>query len=140
MKRTLIQAIASKVAARENCLSSVPPNTEWYHRHTAAGDALAKFLPSGSGFDSGTKIDWDKSRSERLVFTTSYHHMNENGMYDGWTDHTVIVSASLPFGIDIRVTGVNRNDIKEYIGETFQYALTREGVETVEGWKEDTNA
>jgi hypothetical protein len=45
--------------------------------------------------------------------------MDEHGCYDGWTHHKVIVKASLWAGIDIRVTGRDRNQIKEYIAEQF---------------------
>ena len=45
-------------------------------------------------------------------------------MYDGWTNHTLTVRASLQFGIDLTISGRNRNQIKEYLYETFQCALT----------------
>jgi hypothetical protein len=48
--------------------------------------------------------------------------MNDTGYYDGWTEHTVTVTPSFS-GINIRVSGRNRNDIKDYIHETFSYAL-----------------
>jgi hypothetical protein len=58
-----------------------------------------------------------------LVIVTSYHHMNDAGMYDGWTDHKVIVTPSLVHGFVLRITGRNRNDIKEYIADLFQQSL-----------------
>lgn len=136
MEKKLYQSIAAAVLARENCLAH--GNDEWNTRHKEHADKLAsEFLPSGSGFDAGTKIDWTRTRPDRLVFLTSFHHMDENGMYDGWTEHSVIVTASLALEIDIRVTGRDRNDIKEYIAETFQYSLTQEGntgTATLHGW------
>ena len=81
-------------------------------------------LPSGSGWDCGTKLDYEKSNPDKLVFYGSYHHMNENGMYDGWTEHTIIVTPSLAFGFDVKITGRDRNDIKDYLGEMFQHALS----------------
>ena len=86
--------------------------------------AEKEILPSGSGFDSGTTFDVAASSAEKLVFNTSYHHMNDGGYYDGWSDHVVTVKASLLFGIDIRVSGRNRNDIKDYIIEVMHNALT----------------
>lgn len=118
------QRLASLVQARANCANG---NNEWFERHTdAAEDLVKEYMPSGSGFDAGTKIDFDKTTPERLTFTTSFHHMNENGYYDGWTKHNVVVTPSLAFGFNLRVTGRDRNDIKDYIAETFQDALSDE--------------
>ena len=95
-------------------------------QHRARIDRLvSNHLPSGSGWDSGTTLDHGMSNANRLVFHGSFHHMDDNGSYDGWTDHSIIVTASLTSGIDLRVTGRNRNDIKEYLAEMFQYALTQ---------------
>jgi hypothetical protein len=81
-------------------------------------------LPSGSGFDAGTQFDWDKSKADRLVFNTSYHHMNDGGYYDGWTEHTITVTPSFVGMCDLKVSGRDRRSIKEYIAETFHNALT----------------
>jgi len=105
-------------------------NDEWRSKHSAAIFELCGDLPSGSGFDSGSRIDLDGSTPDRLVFTTSYHHMNDGGCYDGWTEHTVVVTPSLEMGCHIKVTGRNRNDIKDYIGEQFCFILESD----VEQW------
>jgi hypothetical protein len=52
--------------------------------------------------------------------------MNDGGFYDGWTDHSVIVTPSLVEGFNLRVTGRNRKDIKEYIAEQFCMALDQD--------------
>lgn len=52
--------------------------------------------------------------------------MNENGMYDGWTEHKAIIKPSLVFGLDLKITGRDRNGIKEYLHDTFMQALTDE--------------
>lgn len=83
---------------------------------------IKKYLPSGSGFDAGTKL-LDASTPEKLMFRADFHHLNENGYYDGWSEHVVTVKPSLCFDIEISVSGRNRNDIKEYILDTFNYAL-----------------
>ena len=119
--RSLIEAIASTIQARANCICS--QNVEWQERHeTTLEDLASERLPSGSGFDSGTTIDLDRSRPGRIVLSTSYHHMIE-GSYDGWTEHDVIVTPSFIGGFDVRITGRNRSDIKEYIGDVFYEAL-----------------
>ncbi len=88
-------------------------------------------LPSGSGFNNGTNLDFDKSNPERLVFITAFHHMNGGGFYDGWTHHEVIVTPSLNTDFHLRVTGRNRNDIKDYIAETYHSCLDTE-IEEIE--------
>ena len=81
-------------------------------------------FPSGSGFDAGTEFDWEKSNPEKLVFKTHYHHMNEHGFYNGWTKHAIIVTPSFSFDFDIRVTGINRNNIKDYIADVYHQILS----------------
>ena len=84
---------------------------------------IKKYFPSGSGFDAGTKL-LDKSTPEKLMFQADFHHMDDNGYYDGWTEHVVTVKPSLCFDIEISVSGRNRNGIKEYILDTFHHLLT----------------
>jgi len=52
--------------------------------------------------------------------------MNESGAYDGWTEHKLIVSPSLLFDLDLRITGRDRNGIKEYLHDVFSAALQTE--------------
>ena len=52
--------------------------------------------------------------------------MNDAGSYDGWTDHVITVRPSLAFGFELKISGPNRNDIKEYIHDTFDTALSAE--------------
>ena len=83
---------------------------------------LNQYLPSGSGFDNGSTFNVEKSTSEKLVFNTSFHHMCEHGYYTRWTDHTVTVTPSF-YGLNIKVSGRNHNDIKDYIAECFDNIL-----------------
>lgn len=122
MSKTLAHMIAVKLSSIENCRKS--NNAEWLERHTDDLEAIVRNdLPSGSGFDNGTKLD-QTSKPERLVFNVSFHHMNDVGMYDGWTHHQIIVTPSLVSGIELRITGRDRRDIKEYIAEVFYSALS----------------
>lgn len=89
-------------------------------------DIVERYFPHGSGFDSGTKFDFDVSHPNRLVFQADFHHMDEHGVYDGWTEHRVIVTPDLQFDFEARVTGNNRNDIKSMIEEYFCDALSTE--------------
>lgn len=118
------QAIAIALNARNNCEAS--GNTEWRDRWQARLDAIARdVLPSGSGVDNGTAIDGD-SPADRIVLAMSFHHMDENGTYDGWTEHEIVASASLVNGFELRVTGRNRNGIKDYLADLYGAALWAE--------------
>ena len=49
--------------------------------------------------------------------------------YDGWTEHTVTVTPSFS-GFNMRISGRNRNDIKDHMHETFYSALHTEVLRT----------
>lgn len=117
----LYQSLARAVAARLRCLENGNEYAVNWDKQLAA---WADRFPQGSGFDAGTELDLEKSTGERLVFTTSFHHMNDGGYYDGWTEHTVTVRPSLEMGYQLTVSGRDRNEIKEYIAEIFSDILT----------------
>jgi hypothetical protein len=120
--KPIYQHIASALVAIGNCRRN--GNTEWEERHRERIEKMVReHLPSGGGFDSGTSFDEDSSSADRLVFDTSFHHMHESGMYDGWTDHQVVVKPSLAFGFTLRITGKDRNGIKEYLADCFDLSL-----------------
>lgn len=122
MQEKLYKKIASLLNAIENCKKS--NNTKWFEKHSEKIELLVKnCMPSGSGFDCGTTLALERSTPEKLVFITSYHHMNTDGYYDGWTDHTVTVQPSLQFDFTLTVLGENRNDIKDYMHDVFSEAL-----------------
>jgi len=50
---------------------------------------LADALPHGSGIDSDWRIVVKKNGA--VYVFGSYHQMDENGMYNGWVDFTVII-------------------------------------------------
>jgi hypothetical protein len=83
-------------------------------------------MPHGSGFDNGTELDTKTSAREKLIFATSFHHMDDNGSYDGWTEHTVTVRPSLVHGFGLTVSGRNVRGIKDHIAEAFESALSTE--------------
>lgn len=123
MKRPLYRAIATTLQAMENCCKA--GNAEWLDKHGETLKALTAQLPSGSGIDNGTKLLADECKPGKLVFAFGFHHMNENGMYDGWTEHELHVTPSFD-GIDLRITGLDRNDIKDYLYDVYHHALTAE--------------
>lgn len=121
----LFTAIARALHAQQSCEKS--GNAEWFTRHgERIEDLIRQFLPHGSGIDAGIKFDFDASKVDRLVFNFGFHHMNEGGFYDGWTDHSIIVRPSLAFGIDLRITGRDRNAIKEYLYDVFNFAMSQD--------------
>lgn len=123
MNNPLFMKLAQLVVAIRNCDEA--GNMVWHAKHRDRVCALVKeHMPSGSGFDAGTQFDIDAQKPERLVFSTAFHHMDENGSYHGWSDHTVVVTPSLSHGFVLRVTGNDRNSIKDYIHEVFHEALS----------------
>ena len=115
MKRKVYQAIASAISAMPR---------EWAEERL---DLIEReYLPSGSGINAGCKILVEESHKDRIVIQTEFHHMNEVGYYDGWTSHKVIVTPSLISGFYIRITGRDKNGIKEYLAELFYQVLDQE--------------
>ncbi len=108
------QHLAKMANWNENCKKS--NNEEWAEKSQFAIDAVMSTAPSGSGIDCGTKLI--KSSPTKLQFQADYHHMDDNGYYDGWTEHRVTVWARLD-GFALTISGSNRNEIKDYLHEVF---------------------
>ena len=124
---TLSYKLASLVIAIRNCEKT--GNTEWRAKHVERARQLCKrYLPHGAGLDGSTVFRLDVANDKSLVFKTSFHHMDESGMYDGWTDHTVRVAASF-FSPAVTVSGKDRNGVKDDIAERFLLALESEAKE-----------
>lgn len=121
---TLIVLIARKFDAYKNCIKT--NNQEWEGKHAISIEFLVDtYLPHGSGFDNGTSFEFASSRKNRLVFHTGFHHMNDAGYYDGWTEHDVIVIPDLAMRFELRITGKDKNNIKDYIGHCFYETLSK---------------
>lgn len=99
-------------------------NPEQKVKGEALLEAVTEELPRGSGFDNGTTIQ--SMTDSRIVFSTAFHHMDDHGFYCGWTEHKVVLEASLMFGFKLRVTGENKRNIKDYIGDVFSELMYRE--------------
>ena len=87
-------------------------------------DRILACLPRGSGIDAGTTIV--SVTDKQIVLTAGYHHMNEGGYYDGWTEHTIRVRPSLMLGMTVTVSGPNRNNIKDYLQELYMRVMEQE--------------
>jgi hypothetical protein len=122
------QHIAREVGRMRRLENSRDPNAaELLDQLLQALDQLVgERLPSGSGFDAGTRLYIDNAKPDCYVFKCDFHHMNDGGYYDGWSEHDVVVTPSMEWGFNLRITGRDRNGIKDYIGECFQAALNEE--------------
>lgn len=91
-------------------------------------DELSNLLPSGSGIDSGCEIDEEKSTKNKIVIHSSFHHLNENGFYCGWSNFDVIVTPDLVYGFSLKIVGRNAiypafSFTKEYLYSVFYDTL-----------------
>jgi hypothetical protein len=120
----LYHALSVAIQARANSIKS--NNTEWEIKWKERICSLAhNFLPSGAGIDKGSWVNMDTSHAERIVIHLSYHHMDGNGYYDGWTDHTIIATPSFWNHVNLRISGRDRNEVKEDLHAAFYDALTQ---------------
>lgn len=128
--RPVYKVLANCIQARLNFLNSDDTSDnamQWVDTHEEKiAEIVEHLFPSGSGFDNGTKLNLQKSTGEKLVFETSYHHMNDAGFYTEWTDHTITVTPSLLHDFHVHITGKNVNDTKDYIVECFNTSLIEE--------------
>ena len=125
MNNKLYRHFAGSLQAYQNCIKT--GNKIWEDKHKEKLNELVKNeMPHGSGIDSGMALDLENSNPNKLIFTFEFHHMNENGMYDGWTDHKLIVTPDLYNKFNLKITGRDKNYTKEYLYEIFHYALLQE--------------
>ncbi len=125
MNTTIASRIASLLLAIKNCERPGLLNPAAQDMQERALKRIMEEAPSGSGFDHGTSLNREKCNDNQIVFVTGFHHIDENGFYDGWTWHDVYVRANLVFGLKITITGGNRNHIKDYVHEVFHSWLSK---------------
>ena len=104
-------------------------NAQWGPIARTRLDQLVRMLPHGSGIDRGTKLI--SASASRIVLECGFHHMDEHGYYDGWTEHRITIRPTFD-SLDIHVSGRNRNDIKEYLHEVYALALSEKIVESID--------
>lgn len=121
--QTMAAAFVSVKTALDNCVKNA--NDEWVTRWHERLARLVELIPHGSGIDRGPRT-WSgvEIKPDAIRFEVGYHHMNEGGFYDGWTDHTVTVRPAFD-GVDVRISGRDRNDVKDHINEVMHFAFTR---------------
>lgn len=118
--KTLISLIA------KNCEWLKTVNENYLNLCESRIDKLESLLPSGSVIDCGCKIDREKSGLKKVIINLSFHHMNNGGYYDGWTEHKIIITPNLSEYPDIKITGRNKDQIKEYLCDIFSDCLFAE--------------
>lgn len=124
MGERLYEAIAKVGQAKQNCHDS--GSTEWYEKHDHTLKEMAKkYLPSGSGIDSGCEIL--EANENRIIISSAFHCMNENGMYDGWVHFTVKITPNLAHGFNLKIVGRfgKYQHVKDYLEELFSDVLDK---------------
>lgn len=97
-----------------------------------AEEVLKRNLPHGSGINCDWTFEW---MTTAVICRNSYHCMNDNGFYEGYADFSI----TLHYAEDVsdfrlkfhgyQAQRLNRKHmLREYLTETFFYALTDEGV------------
>ena len=125
MYQKVYQELAACVEARQGCLDN--DNWVWF---VIWSDKIKRItdehLLHGSGFDNGTMIDLDRSTGDKLVFTSAFHTMDENGYYGPWISFTVTVHPSLYLNFYLTVKGrfgSKYQDLKDHVADTFSEYL-----------------
>lgn len=87
-------------------------------------------FPSGSGFDAGCTLNYDKSNEDRIEIKIPYHTMEENGYYDGWVYPELIITPSLGYGFNLRINwkgynGKYKFPLSDYFYDLFSTILEK---------------
>lgn len=122
---TNIQTLATALAIIKRREAPDAPPSRILDAWCDLRDALMCDAPSGSGIDCGTTLCEDECTPTRLVFACSFHHMNDVGMYSGWTEHVVTITPTFE-GVHVAVSGRNRNGIKDYLADVYYAWATAE--------------
>ncbi len=121
---TVCQQLASAIGAHNRCVES--KNGQWEdHWFEVITNIINNHLPNGSGFDSGCQIELEQQKHNKLIIHSSYHAMNEHGMYDGWYNFRVVIVPDFT-DFDFKVIGNFGKYAynKEYIEDTFYHCLS----------------
>jgi hypothetical protein len=117
MNRINLAQLSKNFQAWQSCKAE--NKTEWMDKWEDRINEQLSHLPHGSGIDAGIQFNWEESRPEKLRFTFPFHHMDEHGYYDGWTDHKLIIIPSFFNEFKLTITGRNRNQVKDYLYDLF---------------------
>lgn len=89
---------------------------------------IIDLIPHGSGIDSETIFDFEKSNSQKLILKSAYHNLNENGYYDSRTYFKIVLSPSfIDFDLEIVSNFPKKySSTKEYLQEIFYYSFNQD--------------
>jgi hypothetical protein len=118
MQTINVSKFARHLAGYQQC------KPDYKQPHKDAIMNMCEHLPHGSGLDCGVIFNFDESTPDKLVFMADFHHINDSGYYDGWSKHKVIITPSLQYGLSLRITGLDRNYIKDYLHELFSVVFS----------------
>lgn len=132
MKIRLYQAIVFNGMSRMHCAKN--GNLEWEKIWNERLNELQELLPSGGGLDSGIFIIRDTITAHNFVLTGKYHHMNEQGYYDGWYHWNAVVRPSFLSEIEVDIEWVDlpppdRDSVDESICENIRDVLVSTNVD-----------
>lgn len=109
----LYQAIASTLQALRNCIDS--NNAEWISKHGNNLDRLFKFLPSGSGFNTGCHAELLPDMNS-IMIVAPYQCMDEHG-YIGWVEYHITVKPSLAHDFVLSTEVESEVGVSAYLDE-----------------------
>jgi hypothetical protein len=89
----------------------------------AIEEFVAEYMPKGGGWKDGTSIDLTESNDSEIVLRGTYYHVISYGNYGAPTEHKILIDASLSRGFKVKVTGRDKNDVKDELYERFVGAL-----------------
>lgn len=128
----LYRKLAALLLQWTNCILN--DNELWRHRCAFSIREIMMNAPSGGGIDYPIQLaDFDYSgdyapaeyKGGPLRFIVDFHHMDESGGYDGWTRHIVTVRAHLSLDFIVTISGRDKNGIKDYLADVFNYWLSQ---------------
>ena len=94
--KKVYEEISARLGAVENCKKS--GDIEWEIKHNKALELLFNTF-NYSNFE----LDIDNSNSEKIVLNWSYPCYSEHGYFDGDIELKITITASLHYGIDIKI-------------------------------------
>lgn len=122
--RTVAETISTTAMALSTCREY--ENKGWAAAWARALDMLARnYLPHGSGFDSGCRVDHTKTGADKIVLYAEFHCMNDVGFYDGWREYRVTVRPTFGADLDVTISGRDYRDtgLPDYVAERIRDAM-----------------
>lgn len=130
-QKPLYQELAAAIGAWKRCADK--GDAKWSQRWSARILQLQALLPDGAGIDRGTRVDLHLSHDSKLVMYADFNHMNPPSNLwtdgcDGWSTHTITVTPTFD-GFNLRISGRNRNYVKDHLHDIFSVALGQDSPE-----------